>query len=77
MKVTHRTNQGKFNGSYRTALEINRRSELEAFCEQADLEEARIVATHLKLPSTNAELKAQYMSPSALELKRTTPLFKT
>lgn len=76
VSVTHRTNQGRFSGAGRTALEVNRRFELEAFKEYADIEESRNVATYLELPSTNAELKKQFMSPSALALKRNTPMFE-
>jgi hypothetical protein len=77
MKVTHRTNQGLFSGSGRTALEVNRRSELEAFQEYADIEEARRVATYVEPPSTDAELNEKFMSDESLALKRKTPMFKT
>jgi hypothetical protein len=75
VRVTHRANQGRFSGIGRTTLEIKRRFELETFQEYADIEESRSVATYLKPPPTNAELREQFMSPSNLELKRKTPMF--
>jgi hypothetical protein len=75
MKVTHRKNQGAFSNSYRTKLEINRRLEANALSEHTDVEEARTYATRIALPSTDAELRKQFMSPEALALKRRTPMF--
>jgi len=53
-----------------------RRCELESLQEHADIEECRSFATRIKLPSTDAELRKQFMSPAALDLKKNTPMFK-
>lgn len=73
--VSHRENQGQFNGSYRTGLEIKRRSELRITQECEGIKKSKSVSHYIKPPPTDAELKEQFMSPSALALKRKTPLF--
>jgi hypothetical protein len=48
---------------------------LDLLAEASEIAIARQAAVHLKPAPTNKELRRQYMSSSALELKRITPMF--
>ena len=60
----------------RSPIHWRNRQHVALLAEASELGLAKKAAVHLKPAPSNEELRTQYMSSSALELKRTTPLFK-